>query len=363
MGSGYNGSIFWASSFQLDRTEENTMISIKNYYKYTWQWITAEKPACTMNIIHGNEAIQPFVVSIPGGRFWGAYGGAVITPNHKIIEDISIEPGLFEINFNFQSFKNKYPPIPRYYHENVALLQASYGFNYFHLMFDIAARLDLLRRSKIPIQRYVTNHLLPIQDELLSLLGIPKEQRIEVTPNLIIQAKELVAPSYTGSSLGIVPKWACHFLRNELLLNRKVEKLAGYERIYISRDLASHRKVINEKEVMDFLTSLGFKFILLEHEPIVRKIQIFHSANVVIAPHGAGLTNLLFCSPGTKVIELFSPNWMLSCFKMISQYLGLDYYELTGKGHRYPNRVDPRGYHENIEIDVPELFQLLGRLI
>lgn len=333
--------------------------AINNYYPYTWQWLATDKPSCTFQKIHSGEVIQPFVVSIPHGRFWGAHGGAVITPNHKLIEDISIEPGLFQKNFNFHLFKNKFPPIPRFYPENVAVLHASYGFNYFHLMFDIAARLDLLRRSNIPIQRYVTNHSLPIQDEILSLLGIPREQRIEGASNLILQAKELVIPSYTGSSLGLVPKWACDFLREELLLKRNVEKLAGYERIYISRVMASHRKVVNEKEIMNVLAPLGFKHIILENESIVRKIQIFHSANVVIAPHGAGLTNLLFCNPGTKVIELFSPNWMVSCFKMISHYYGLDYYELMGKGHRYPNRVDPRGYHENIEVDIREFIQLL----
>lgn len=343
----------------LGGTERDTMISIKSYYPYTWQWIAMDYPTCHLEKIYSGDPIQPFVVSIPEGRFWGAHGGAVITPNHKILADISIEPGLFQINFNFQVFKNKFPPIPRYYDENVALLHASYGFNYFHLMFDIAARLDLLRRSKIPIQRYVTNHSLPIQDEVLSLLGIPKEQRIEVTSSLILQAKELVIPSYTGSSLGFVPKWACDFLRKELLLNRKVEKIAGYERIYISRGMAGHRIVVNEKEIMDILTPLGFKHIILENEPVARKIQIFHSADVVIAPHGAGLTNLLFCNPGTTVIELFSPNWMLSCFKMISSYYGLNYYELMGKGIRYPSRVDPRGYHENIEIDLQEFIQLL----
>lgn len=335
------------------------MISIKSYYPYTWQWIANDYPACHLQKIHSGEVIQPFVVNIPGGRFWGAHGGAVITPNHKIIEDLSIEPGLFQLNFNFQLFKNKYPPIPRYYHGNVAVLHASYGYNYFHLMFDIAARLDLLRRSKIPIQCYITNHSLPIQDEILSLLGIPKEQRIEATSNLILQAKELVIPSYTGSSLGIVPKWACDFLRQELLINRKVKKIAGYERIYISRKMANHRNVVNEKEITDLLVPLGFKSIILENEPIVRKIQIFQSADVVIAPHGAGLTNLLFCNPGTTVIELFSPNWMLSCFKMISNYYGLNYFEVMGKGICYPNRVDPRGYHENIEVDIKEFIQIL----
>src|SRR5690606_36018619 len=125
-------------------------------------------------------------------------------------------------------------------------------------------------------------------------------------------------------------KWACDFLRQELLVN--TEKIPGYERIYISRMNANHRKLENHDEVLRVLTAYGFRQVILEKEPVRRKIQIFNSAKIIVAPHGAGLTNLVFCEPGTKVIELFNPNWMLPCYWMISNHMDLDYYYLRGIG-------------------------------
>lgn len=334
------------------------MNMITDYYRYTWQWITTEKPKVHFKLIHSGEGgMPPFVVSIPEGRFWGINGGAVITPNHKVIEDISVEPGLLEKHFKFYYLKNRIPPPPYYLPENIAVVQALYGDNYFHFMFDVIARLDLIRRSDIPIQKYVLNESHPYQNEILDMIGIPKHERISVNPYLIIKGKELIVPSYTGSSLGFAPNWACDFLRNELLLKRNIEKLSGYERIYISREKAKHRKVTNENEIMKILEPLGFKRIFLENEPVMRKIQIFHSADVIVSPHGAGLTNLLFCRPETKVIEFFSPNWILFCFKKISEYVGLKYYYLTGKGPRYPMSI--KIVYENIYVDIGEFYQLL----
>jgi hypothetical protein len=93
---------------------------------------------------------------------------------------------------------------------------------------------------------------------------------------------------------------------------------------------------------------------------VERKIQIFNSAEVVIAPHGAGLSNLIFCNPGTKVIEIFHPNWMLPSFWMISHYMNLDYYFLLGKGTCLFNRMKLECIHENIIVDLYELQATLN---
>lgn len=149
--------------------------------------------------------------------------------------------------------------------------------------------------------------------------------------SLHFKADHLMIPSYIYSHKGLIPRWACDFLRRELLINRKVNKLQDYARIYISREKAQHRKVINEDEIMDLLEPYGFKRVILELEPVSRQIEIFHSAKIVVAPLGAGLTNLLFSNPETKVIELFSPTWVRPVFRLISHHMGLDYYYILGE--------------------------------
>jgi len=354
--------------------------SFQGYYSSSWDWaqgkeshhiiplyeeeeISIRKPKGIDSSIDWNSLVmykklpRPFVVSIPSGQFWGGCGGAIFTSEGKILADVSQEIDLFQDSFRYNVFANKkLPPVIRH-SENIAVLRGKYDINYFHWMFDVVARLDLLRKAEVPIDKYIVNVAFPYQDELLTSIGIPKEKRIQNNVQLNISAHRLLVPSYTGSSLGVIPKWACEFLRKELM--RNVEKIHGYERIYISRKNAHHRKVENDNDVMNVLRTYGFREVFLEREPIERKIQIFNSAKVIIAPHGAGLTNLVFCESGTKVIEMFNPNWILPCYWMISNHVGLDYYYVLGKGGQGTNPLDIKRMRDNIKIDLNHLVKIL----
>lgn len=313
-----------------------------------------EKTINWNQLLDTKKVPEQFVLDIPEGIFLGAEKGAVITPDYNIIQDVSQE--LF---FPYH-FQNKTVPPLEDKNGNIALLYSFFENNYFHFMFDVAARLHLLQKSKIPIDYYVTNSKLPYQDELLTLLGIEKEKRIEFDKELQFKANHLIIPSYIFSYKGIIPRWACNFLRSELLLKRKVEKLQGYERIYISREKARHRKVTNEDEVMAFLEPYGFKRVFLESEPVARQIEIFHSAKIVVSPLGAGLTNLLFSNPGTKVIEFFSPTWVRPVFRLISHYMGFDYYYFLGKPIPVEYKYnDYRQLMDDITVDLDKLKDAL----
>jgi capsular polysaccharide biosynthesis protein len=58
---------------------------------------------------------------------------------------------------------------------------------------------------------------------------------------------------------------------------------------------------------------------------LAEQISLFHRAECVIGPHGAGLTNLTFCRAGTKVIEIGTPYRPFTCFYEIAHHRGLDY--------------------------------------
>lgn len=369
-------------SFKIIRHKlpPQSITTFQGYYSSSWDWASEKESNKIIPLYNEEEVVlnypkgidpsfdwksillfkkipQPFVVLIPQGQFWGVSGGVVFTPEGKILADVSQETDLFQETFRYSFFANKNIPSPNKYSETIGILRAKYDINYFHWMFDVIARIDLLRKTDIPIDKYITNVAFPFQDELLTSIGIPREKRIQTNIQLNITSQRLLAPSYTGSSLGVIPKWACDFLRRELLSNR--EKIPGYERIYISRMNAYHRKVENHVEVMNVLKTFGFREVILEKEPIWRKIQIFNSTRFIVAPHGAGLTNLVFCEPGTKVIELFNPNWMLPCYWMISNHMGLDYYYLRGVGGELSNPVDIKKIRGNMTIDIHQLHQIL----
>jgi len=96
-------------------------------------------------------------------------------------------------------------------------------------------------------------------------------------------------------------------------------------RIFISRMGASKRRITNEEAVVRLLAEEGFEVIGLENHTISEVGKIMSEASHVIAPHGAGLANLIFCPAGTKVLELFNAHLSME-YWIICQQRGLEYY-------------------------------------
>ena len=268
------------------------------------------------------ENPQPFVAVIPNGRAWGdKFTRAVITSDDRLLEDISTGSPSLIIS------SDRLPP-PVAIEGTVAFLAKNYCYNYYHWMFEFLPQIELLRRSGIDIgsiDKFAVNHCcFPFQRETVSLLGIPLEKIVETYKNNHIQARQLLVSSVIIEST----KWACDFLRRELL-NDSIIGLQKKQRIFISRK--EKRRVINEDELVAVLSKFGFKSIAPESLSVAEQISLFAAAEVVIGAHGAALTNTVFCSPGTKVIEIFSPDYVNPCYRKLSSQVGLEYWEFIGE--------------------------------
>ena len=74
------------------------------------------------------------------------------------------------------------------------------------------------------------------------------------------------------------------------------------------------------------------------------------------------MSNLVFCMPGTKVVEIYSPELVATYFWRLSNRLDLDYYYMLGNGSPttldtdYPQSWDSR---TDIEVDLDLLQQTL----
>jgi Glycosyltransferase 61 len=247
---------------------------------------------------YSNKAL---VTILPGGRVW--LDRAVISPDNKLLYDLSYE--WMASPEEHSIFKEeKLPPVTMT-DETVAMLNHPAGYNYFHWMLETIARIHLIEQSKIKIDKYIINHRsLSFQLDMLQACGIPQEKIIVPNENFHFKAKQLVVPSYVN----LPNAWSCKYVRN-LLFNRvKITKNKEYERIYIKR--ANRRKITNEKEILGTLRKYGFKAVSLESMSLEKQMEVFYSAEIVIGAHGAGLTNLVFCRPGTRVIELFAPTYI-----------------------------------------------------
>ncbi|MBW4612830.1 MAG: glycosyltransferase family 61 protein [Desmonostoc vinosum HA7617-LM4] len=307
-------------------------------------------------IEYSHEYPETFITLIPEGRVWG-HNGTIITPDDKFLADLSVE---IATNVSDHSILKQWKlPSIEYIDGTVAVLSAAGGNAYFHWMFDVLPRLHLLNQSGIDIDfidKFLVNSLrYKFQKETLKILGIPENKILESCKYPHIKAKRLVVPSLPGYT-GNIPQWACDFLKKELLVNDAIEKT---EKIYISRGKASHRRVINEIELIDCLQDLDFKILNLEDLSITEQASLFSSAAMIVAPHGAGLSNLIFCTVGTKILELFSPNYVNVCFWAIANNMKLDYYYFIGEGKRPEKYQDPHLMGEDILIDVKSLANLI----
>jgi capsular polysaccharide biosynthesis protein len=132
-----------------------------------------------------------------------------------------------------------------------------------------------------------------------------------------------IVPAYAANHLMPWPLIA-EFGR-DLLSFMQVDNVRDGNKIYISRRDSSYRRIVNEGELEERLQELGFAIIQLSRMSFPEQVRCLASASLVVAPHGAGLANLIFCRAGTKVVEIMPEAYILPCFASLSQVCGLDY--------------------------------------
>ena len=72
-------------------------------------------------------------------------------------------------------------------------------------------------------------------------------------------------------------------------------------------------------------------------EGIVRHIELFRAASVIVGAHGAMVKNLIFCSEGTRVIEFFSDKYVNTCYKSTANLMNLEYESIETMGDKDNN--------------------------
>ena len=107
------------------------------------------------------------------------------------------------------------------------------------------------------------------------------------------------------------------------------------EKIYVSRRQAT-RSLPFEAEVESQLSDAGFMVVTPESLTWVEQITLFRSATTVIAPHGAGLSNLVFTPPGATLIELTNGHHYNRCFEWLCHIAGHTYIPIGADDGRYP---------------------------
>lgn len=67
---------------------------------------------------------------------------------------------------------------------------------------------------------------------------------------------------------------------------------------------ARQRALTGAEPLLEGLRARGFETVLFEHLPPLEQIAAMQAADIVVAPHGAGLANMLYARPDSLVIEI-----------------------------------------------------------
>ena len=195
--------------------------------------------------------------------------------------------------------------------------------NYWHWLYDVLPRIGLCNKfvNLSEIDFFLLPNLLKkFQNETLDCLNIPKHKRLSSEKNRHIIAKELIVTDHpvvvTGNStrdIQNIPNWIMLWLKKNFNDQKITNNKNIKNKIYIERDSEnfkniSLRSVSNENEVKRYLLKNNFISIKLGEIKFSEQVDLFYNADCIVGLHGAGFANLVFCKPGTKVIELRSPD-------------------------------------------------------
>jgi capsular polysaccharide biosynthesis protein len=196
-----------------------------------------------------------------------------------------------------------------------------------------------------------------LQSQLLEAMGVLGDRLCSYHPNEDVTVDELYfipPPTVTRFDDPEVAQWLSARLRKAF---RESCAVTGRKslRLYISRAKALARRVANEEEILALLRPLGFQVIYAEDLSLTQQASYFAQAEAIVAPHGAGLTNLYFSRPGTKVIEiLFEPIGNRTHYWSLCDALEMEYLYTVG------DAVENQGAPEkNIRLPCPKLSTAL----
>jgi tetratricopeptide (TPR) repeat protein len=231
------------------------------------------------------------------------------------------------------------------------LLPPGAVFNYFHFMFETLGSLLLLERhfdlSKFDL--VLSGEPKAYQKRLFEIaLKAPPRVRIRNEAPfqhfLFRQARYMPFPS----------RWSVPHPKVVRLVRERVSRhLASAtkgKRVYLSREsVKSGRKTLNEKAIGSMLQARGFITKDSGLMSIDEQTEFFKDVEVLVAPAGAALTNLIFCPSSVIVVALTTAFHHSEVFTMIASALDQKMIVCAGPSQTIPN---PFFFWSTLDLEV-----------
>lgn len=226
--------------------------------------------------------------------------------------DMEITEG-HNITFNF------YPLSPEAISSGIHMTGEHEG-NYFHWIVEILPRLflceQLLKGKHIPI--LISEGLHANLIALLDIIRAPERPVLQLQKNRTYFVENLIYPSDVArlfDTYDRAPGDDTIYIPVALLkgmaakIKRSLVDIDNFDnhkkRLFVRRN-SSYRMLLNQSAIESMLAERGFHVIDPETMTIEEQICNFSKAEVVIGPSGAGMANILWCKPETRILILHS---------------------------------------------------------
>jgi capsular polysaccharide biosynthesis protein len=233
--------------------------------------------------------------------------------------------------------------------ENPIILSDPYIENYFHFCLEIVPRLRFFaghRQSTIIIPTAATKKT--YQTDLL--MRVREGRPFLPIAGAFIARNPLLAH-------GLFTEDGLRWLRDAT----RIRAAPGKRRVYIRRSAKGTRSTtgggISEgPEFLSLIQEFGLEVVEFGDGDLSVEAQaaMLDGAGVILAAHGAALTNLAFLSPPVSVVEIVGIRTCRAVFRHICEILGLRYHGLIA------SHYDSEG---NVVVDAARLREFLASAI
>lgn len=220
--------------------------------------------------------------------------------------------------------------------------------NYFHWLIQAVPAIDWgLRSAKSENVALMLPEMTPWQLAAVELLGHGDVPRVPMVPwhhfhfHTVTYSEFLTARMPGGISL------AAQTTFQRLRSAASSQAVRGASIIYVARTDAPRRVAINEQELIEALVAEGVHIVVPGDLKFAEQIALFGQANAVLGPHGAGLSNIVFCQPGTILYEMIPEHYPNFCFSRLAHGAGLHYW-----ADMFPAHGEDSGHDRNWRIDI-----------
>lgn len=211
--------------------------------------------------------------------------------------------------------------------------------NYYHWLIDAAGKAAVFLEAGLrwtEVDRVFLPHLdTPATRCLRAAIGVPEERIVTLAHDEQAACDEVWLPTMPAPDR-IAPAWLAAWWRERLPVTTTT---AGGARVFLRRD--GKRSPRDPEGLERRLTAHGFEVV--DPADFDRVRARLAEASHLVGVHGAGLANLLWARPGSRVLEIAPATHVLPFYRGLAAAVGLDYGAL----------VVPAGSGPEARFDVP----------